>query len=121
MTIQELRDFFIKSDYSEETKTIIAGMLNNKTEITPGLIFELKDVLQKELDFDFKELGIEVENNEEAKQAKKEYDETLDSIEKDLGEDMVFVEKELKELEETRKIVSKISDEIEADKIRQSI
>ena len=121
MNIQELRDFFVNSDYSDETKAVLAGILNDKTEVTPGLIFQVKDVLQKELDVDFKELGVNIDDNEEAKQALKEYNDTLDTIEKDLGEDMAFVENELNELEEVCKTVSKISDEIEADKIRQSI
>jgi len=121
MNIQELRDFFTASDYSSETKATLSGILADKTEVTPGLISQVKDVLQKELDADFKELGVDIEGNEEAQLAQKEYNDTLVSIEKDLAEDMNLVEKELNELEEVRKTVSKISDEMEADKIRQSI
>jgi len=121
MNIQELKDFFIASDYGEETKAVLAGILADKTEVTPGLIFQVKDILQKELDADFKELGLDPVNDPEAQKIEKEYVEVLDTIEKDLGEDMEFVEKELNELEEVRKKVAKISDEMEADKIKQSI
>ena len=121
MTIQELRDFFIASDYSDETKSTLSNILKDKTEITPGIIFQVKDILQKELDADFKELGVDVEGDEGAQQIQKEYDEALEAIEKDLTEDMNFVEKELNELEEIRKKVSKVSDEMEAEKIKQSI
>jgi len=121
MNIQELKDFFIKSDYSDETKAIIAKILADKTEVTPGLISEVKDILQKELDSDFSELGIDVANEPEAQKIEKEYVEELDKIEKDLNDDMSFVEKELNELEETRKTLAKVSDEIEIDKIKQSI
>lgn len=121
MKIQELKDFFIASDYSEETKGVIAKILSDKTELTPGLFSQVKDVLQKELDADFKELEVDVTNDPEAQKIEKEYAEELDTIEKDLNEDMAFVEKELKELEETRKQIMKISDEMEAEEIKKSI
>jgi DNA-binding transcriptional MerR regulator len=121
MNIQELRDFFVNSDYSEETKTILGEVLNDKEEVTPGLIYQVKDILQKELDADFEDLGVNIDDNEEAKQALKEYNETLDTIKNNLEEDTTFVEKELNELEEVRKTVSKISDEMEIAKIKQSI
>lgn len=121
MNIQELKDFFIASDYSDETKTLLAGILSDKMEVTPGLIFQVKDVLQAELDVDFKELGIDVENNPEAQKIEKEYIGELDEIEKELGKDVDFVENELKELDKTRKQVLKISDEMEAEEIRKSI
>jgi len=121
MNIQELKKFFGDSDYSDETKIILAGVLDNKTEVTPGLISQVKDILQKELDVDFEKLGIDVSNDPEAQKIEKEYGETLTKIEKDLEEDMNFVEEELKELEEIRKKVDKIADEMEADNIKASI
>ena len=121
MNIQELRDFFAASAYGEETKAVLAGILADKTEVTPGLIFQVKDILQKELDADFKELGVDVTSDPEAQKIEKEYTETLDKIEKDLNEDMEFVEKELNDLEEIRKKVNKVSEEIEIDIIKKSI
>jgi small-conductance mechanosensitive channel len=121
MNIQELKEFFEKSDYSDETKTVLTGILADKTEVTPGLVSQLKDVLQKELDADFEEIDSEMKNDPEMKKIEQEYVETLDKIEKDLNEDMSFVEKELNDLEEIRKQITKVGDEIEADKIKQSI
>lgn len=121
MNIQELKDFFIKSDFSDGTKSVIASILSDKTEVTPGLVAQVKDVLQKELDADFKEMGVDTTNDVEAQKVEQEYMNELNTIEKDLNSDMDFVEKELGELEETRKQVLKISDEMEADVIKQSI
>jgi hypothetical protein len=121
MTIQELKDFFKKSDYSEETKSAINIVLADKTELTPGLFAEVKNILQKELDADFNELGIDLANDPEAQKIEKEYDAELDAIEKELDNDMKFVEKELKDLEEMQKKVSKASDEMEVDKLKQSM
>ena len=116
MNIQELKDFFIASEYSDETKKVIAQILSDKVEATPEVIFQIKEILQKELDADFEELGIDITGDPEAEIIEKEYAEELDLIEKDLDNDMEFVEKELNELEEIRKQVLKISDEIEGNK-----
>ena len=121
MTIQELRDFFEASDYSIETKSKISDVLKDKTEVNQGVFFQIKDILQTELDADFKDLGIDAEGDEEAQRAKKEYEDTLNVIEKDLDDDMKYVEKEMSDLEETRKTISKVADEIAADDIRKSI
>lgn len=121
MNIQELKEFFINSDYSDETKATLASILSDKTEVTPGLTSQIKDVLQKELDADFKEMGVDVKNDVLAQKIEKEYVEELNTIEKDLNNDMEFVEKELGELEETRKQILKISDEMEAEEIKKTI
>jgi len=121
MNIQQLKDFFSASDYSDKTKSEISQILSDKTEVTPGLFSQVKDILQKELDSDFKEMGIDATNEPELQKIEKEYIEELDKIEEDLGNDMNFVEKELNDLEEMRKQVSKVSEEIEINNIKQSI
>ena len=125
MNIKELKDFFSISAYSNDTKSIINGILMETTEVTPGLISQVKDVLQKELDVDFQELGVDAENDPELQKIEQEYVEALDNIENDLNSDMGFVEKELKELEEIRKKVIRSSDDVEAvqmaDKLKQSM
>ena len=125
MNIKELKDFFANSAYSNDTKSIINGILMETTEVTPGLISQVKDVLQKELDVDFQELGVDAENDPELQKIEQEYVEALDNIENDLNSDMGFVEKELKELEEIRKKVIRSSDDVEAvqmaDKLKQSM
>ena len=125
MNIQELKDFFVKSDYSDDTKSVIAQVLADKTEVTPGLVSEIKDILQKELDSDFEKLDGDVANDPEIKKAEKEYIATLDTIDKDLNSDMSFVEKELKDLEDMRKKVVIASDDAKAsqmaDNLKQSM
>lgn len=121
MNIQELKEFFVQSDYSDETKGVLASILADKTEVTPGIIFQLKDVLQKEIDADFDELGVDALEDPEFKKAEAEYVEDLNKIEKELEEDMSFVEDSMKQLEENRKKISKAGDEIEANAIKQSM
>jgi len=121
MNIKELKDFFDKSNYSDDTKSVINEMLADKTEVTPSLISQIKDILQKELDSDFEELGVDMKNDPEIQKIEKEYAEALDIIEKDVKGSMTFVEKQLKALDEIRKKMTKVSDEVAADKIRQSI
>lgn len=125
MNIQELKDFFAKSDYSDETKSVISGILADKTEVTPGLISQVKDILQRELDSDFKELVADAKDDPEMQRIEREYVEALGVIEKDLNSDMDFVDKELKDLEEIRKQVTKVSDEVQAsqmsDQLKQSM
>ena len=118
MNIKELKDFFSVSDYSSETKSVISGILDNETGVTPSLISKIKNILQKELDSDFNELAQEVKDDPEFKEIEKEYVDALGAIEKDLNDDMSFVEKELKELDEVRKKVAEVSDKMEADKIK---
>ena len=121
MTIQELRDFFAKSDYSVETKAAIEDIVKDATELTPGIVFQVKDVLQKEIDADFEVLGVDFAGDPKVQEIQKEYDTTLESIEKDLTDDMNFVESELGELDEIRKEVMAVSDEMEAEELKKTI
>ena len=121
MNIQELKDFFAKSDYSSDTKSAIADILVDKQEVTHGLVSHLKDILQKELDADFNELGVDLKNDPEMQKIEKEYTDTLDTIEKDLNSDMEFVESELRELDELKKKITQASDEIDASKIADNL
>ncbi len=121
MTIQELKTFFENSDYSTETKNAISAFLENATELTQGVLTEIKSILQKELEQDFIDAGVDVVNDPEVKEMQAEYDETVAMIEKDLQEDISFVEKEMEDIESTRKQVADMSDKIDADKIRADL
>ncbi|MEI7709244.1 MAG: hypothetical protein WCI76_00850 [bacterium] len=121
MTIQELKDFFAKSDFSEASKAKIMSILDGKKEVGNEVFSQVKAVMQEELDKDFNDAGVDVSNNPEAQAAKKEYDEKLDGITNELNDDVAFVEKELTDLEVMRKQVIKASDDLEADKIRQDV
>lgn len=121
MTIQELKDFFSKSDFSEASKSKIMSILEGKEELGNEVFSQIKVVMQEELDNDFKEAGVDISNDPSMQQIQKEYDDGLNKIESELKEDMSFVENELKHIEELRQQVTKIGDTIEADKIAQSI
>lgn len=121
MTIQELKTFFENSAYSVETKNTISAFLGNATELTQGVLTEIKSILQKELEQDFIDAGVDVENDPEVKEMQAEYDETVAMIEKDLQEDISFVEKEMEDIESDRKQVAGMSDKIDADKIRADL
>jgi hypothetical protein len=121
MTIQELKTFFENSDYSTETKNAISAFLENATELTQGVLTEIKSILQKELEQDFIDAGVDVVNDPEVKEMQAEYDETVAMIEKDLQEDISFVEKEMEDIESSRKQVADMSDKIDADKIRADL
>jgi hypothetical protein len=121
MTIQELKTFFENSDYSTETKNAISAFLGNTTELTQGVLTEIKSILQKELEQDFIDAGVDVVNDPEVKEMQAEYDETVAMIEKDLQEDISFVEKEMEDIESSRKQVADMSDKIDADKIRADL
>lgn len=121
MTIQELKDFFSKSDFSETSKSKIMSILDGKEKLGNEIFSQIKSVIQEELDSDFNDAGVDISSSPEAQVAKKDYDEKLDKIASELNEDMNFVENELKDLEEMRKQVIKAGDDIKADKIRQSM
>ncbi|MCX6754951.1 MAG: hypothetical protein NT068_00220 [Candidatus Nomurabacteria bacterium] len=121
MTIPEAKDFFLKSNFSDVAKSKIMFILDGKEEMTKEIFSEIKIVMQQELDNDFAEAGVDLSNDKEAETIKKNYDDKLEKIDTDLNEDMDFVEKELKEVEDLRKQVVQGSDEMEADKIRQSL
>lgn len=121
MTIQELKAFFENSDYSTETKNKIFAILENKIELTQGLVTEIKSILQTELEQDLVEAGVDVSNDPEVKEIQAEYNEAVAMIEKDLQEDVSFVEKEMEDIESSRKQISDISDQMDADKIRADL
>lgn len=121
MTIQEFKDFFSKSNFSEIAKSKIMAVLEGKEEVGAEVFSKVREIMQAELDADFNEAGVDISTDAEAQAIKKEYEDKLEKIETELNEDMSFVEGELKELEDMRQKVMKVSDEMDADKIRQSM
>ena len=121
MTIQETRDFFANSDFSEASKQKIAELLEGKDGIDFGMTEQIRSIMQEELDVDFIEAGITDADVPDAAALKADYDAELAQIESELDGDMQFVEGELAELDAMRKDVMKISDEMEADDIRKTL
>jgi NifU-like protein involved in Fe-S cluster formation len=121
MTIQEAQHFFETCDFSEASKAKILELLNGKTALDLATITQIKAVMQEELDADFKEAGIDEDNDPVLKDIRGQYAKKLEEIDLELQEDMAFVETELAELDKARKEVMQISDEMEADAIKQTI
>ncbi len=121
MTIQELQKFFTNSTFSDETKSKIAKILEGQETASFEMFSEIKDLMQAELDSDFKKAGVDISNDPEAKKIQAEYEKTLDEIETDLNKDMSFVESELNELEEIRKQIVKAEDEMKVEDIKASM
>lgn len=119
MTVQEAQKFFEATEFSSETKKKIAELLHGKEVLDPYTTLEIKAAMQVEL---FKSLeDVDVSDTEEAKQIEKAYEDDVAEIEKNLKDNMEFVEGELKELDDVYSKLTRISDDIKADKIREFI
>jgi len=122
MTIQELQNFVAGSDFSEATKVKIASILEKQPEVSEELFAQLREIMQKELDADFKEAGIaDISSEPEVQAIEVEYAATLEEVEDDLNKDMIYVDSELKDLEEMRKQVVHIGDQMAIEDLRKSI
>ena len=77
--------------------------------------------MEEELEADFQEAGVDLSDDPEAQAELAKYNAELEQIEKDLADDMAYVDKELKDLDGMRKEVMKVSDEMDADAIKQSM
>ncbi len=121
MTIQELRDFLENSDYSSDTKIKALAVLGEQGELTKGLLTEIKSILQSEIESDIVDAGVDLSSEPEMQDLQKEHDEMLEKIEQELENDMNFVERELKDIDEAHQQISQIADDIEAEEIKQNI
>ena len=122
MTIQELQNFVAASDFSEATKAKIASILEKQPEVSEELFGQLREIMQGELDADFKEAGItDISSDAEMQKIDAAYVTKLDEIQNDLDKDMAFVESELNDLDEMRKQLTHVGDQIAAEDLRKSI
>ena len=55
MTIQEFKDFFSKSNFSEIAKSKIMAVLEGKEEVGAEVFSKVREIMQAELDADFNE------------------------------------------------------------------
>ena len=119
--IQKAVSFIEISDFSETAKIKMKKVLEGKTVMTPGLSNEIKDIMQKEIDNDFDEQGVDVSAEPETQEIQNKYDSALVKIENDLAEDQKFVEEQIGQIEKTSKELSKIEDELKAEEIRKKL
>ena len=71
MDIEELKQFIESSDFTHETKQKIAGMLAGKAVLDYDVYNAVKEILQQELDSDFKEVGVDLPEGEGGDDASK--------------------------------------------------
>ncbi|MBP7805239.1 MAG: hypothetical protein KA052_03420 [Candidatus Pacebacteria bacterium] len=121
MTVQETKKFFEGSEFSAETKAKINALLEGKEALDPYTVLEIKAAMQEELSKDFDEAGVDVSQNPNVIALQKEYEEEMKKLEAEMQEDADFVDGELKELDKLQKEVTRVADEMAADKIRESI
>ena len=123
MTVQEAKEFFDGSDFSDASKAKIAQILAAKDMevLDDETTDQIKAVMEEELEADFQEAGVDLSDDPEAQAELAKYNAELEQIEKDLADDMASVDKELKDLDGMRKEVMKVSDEMDADAIKQSM
>ena len=98
MDIEELKQFIESSDFTPETKQKIAVMLSGKAVLDYDTYAGVKEILQQELDSDFKEAGIDLSDDPEAQNAEKKYELALEEIESSMEEDTQFIEEKTKNL-----------------------
>jgi hypothetical protein len=82
----------------------------DKTEVTAELEASVRDIIQAEIDADFAELGI-TNDDPEIQALDAELAANLESVQKELDEDMAYVDRELNELDSMRKQVTQIEEQ----------
>ncbi len=121
MTIQEAKEFFAGSEFSDETKGKINAVLNGAQALGPNQILEIKALMQAELNRDFEETGADFSAVPEIAAADAEYAKKMGDMEREFAEDTAYAETELAALDEIRKKVAAVSDKLQADAIKQTI
>ena len=121
MTIEEAREFFAGTDFSAETKEKIEAILSAATTLGHFEIFEIKRLMQEELDKDFAEAGVDISQNGEAQAAQAVYTAAMKNVESGFEDDVAFVETEIDALDQIRKKVAAVSDGLAANAIKNSI
>jgi hypothetical protein len=106
--LQQIKD----SELSAETKAKILAILGNKTELTLEEHAQIMDLIQADIDADFKKMGVSDESPELDK-LRVDLDKNLAGVESELDSEMKFIESELKDLDDMRKNIAKIEDDAE--------
>ncbi len=100
MEIEELRQFIQASDFTPQTKQKIAVMLAGKAVLDYDTYAGVKEILQQELDSDFKEAGVDLSNDPQDQADELAYEAELEQLNATLDNDLQFIEEEKKKLEE---------------------
>ena len=113
MDIEELKQFIDASDFTPETKQKVSIVLAGKAVLDYDTYAGVKEILQQELDSDFKEAGVDLTNDTEAQGIEKKYEAALEEIDASLIEDEKFIENETKRLDEISDRIQKIPEGVQ--------
>lgn len=110
---EEINKILQSDDLTNEAKQKINSLLEG--EVSLGVLDNIRDIIQSEIDANFNEAGIKIDSSE-IDQKMNEVQLELSEIEKSLNEDIKTVEKELNNLEN---VVSDIENSVNQDKIEE--
>ena len=110
MDIEELKQFIESSDFTPETKQKIAVMLAGKAVLDYDTYAGVKELLQQELESDFKEAGIDLTDDPEAQEEEKKYETALEQIDASMEEDMNFIEEKTKNLSDMSDTLAQVTE-----------
>lgn len=121
MNKEQLLSSIDSGPFSEETKKKVHALLSEQ-ELTIEIAAQIRDLLQAEIDKDFEALGVELDpNDEDAKNALKEFEDGVDAVEKELSEDMEFVQDKMAEIDSLRSQLDAVLDQEEIEKLKADL
>ena len=111
-----------ESPLSDETKKKIEAILASAETLSIDVMAKVRDLVQAEIDADFAELGVTIDDNDpEAKAALATLEAGLAETEKELAEDMKFVDEKVKDIDALRTQLSTYLDEADVADIRAKL
>ena len=120
MTTSELLTTIEGSILSDSAKQKIRAALAGHTEVTPELESFVKDVIHDDIADDFAEAGIS-DSMPEMQALDDELAGELDEIESDLSEGMTALESEFTDLDEQRKELAGLEDQVALQEVQESL
>ena len=120
METQNLLQQIENSELSAETKKAIIAILGDKSEITLEEHSQIMDLIQSDIDEDFKKMGV-TDESPELSDLQAELDKNLSSVESELDAEMKFIDAELESLDALRKDVAKIEDSVEIADLQEKL
>lgn len=111
MDIQELKQFIEDSDFSPETKQKVTIVLAGKAVLDYDTYAGVKEILQQELDNDFKSAGVDLTGDAQAEIMERNYEAELEQINTELEKDKKFIEEETNKLNEMNRVIDRIEAE----------
>ncbi len=117
MNTQEYIEKIKNSTLSDKTKQKILALLDGK-ELTFEIKEEIKDIIQAEIDEETKDLFVTEEDESELEGLNSTLSATSDSIEKDLSDDMDFVDSEMGKVNTAVGELDKMVDEDQIQQIK---